>query len=199
MTRVAEAVCKETPAVYRNGVANKLQDDDGAAHRWYRFVLSFPPHLVRDYLEDFGNENGKLVLDPFCGTGTTIVECRKMGISGIGIEALPMAHFASRVKTDWSPTPRGLLDHAKKIAEKTLAKLEADGIQDIPFFAEQPGETEKLRRLPEDMEKLLLKGPMSPLPMHKTLVLMETIEENRDKRYYEHERLALAKGHWWMT
>jgi len=157
-------------------------------------VLSFPPHLVRDSLKDFGIKNWKVVLDPFCGTGTTIVECQKMGISSIGIEALPMAHFASQVKTDWSPTPRGLLDHAKKIAEKTIAKLEADGIQDLPFFAEQPGKTEKLRRLPEDIEKLLLKGSMSPLPMHKSLVLMETIEENQDKRYYEHEHLALAKA-----
>ncbi|WP_207787806.1 DNA methyltransferase [Candidatus Thiosymbion oneisti] len=194
MTRVVETVCKEAPVVYRNEVANRLQDDDSAAHRWYRFVLSFPPHLVRDYLEDFGIENGKIVLDPFCGTGTTIVECQKMGISSIGIEALPMAHFASQVKTDWSPMPRRLLDHAKKIAEKTIAKLEASGIQDIPFFAEQPDETEKLRRLPEDIGTLLLKGSVSPLPMHKTLVLMETIEENRDKRYYEHERLALANA-----
>jgi len=180
MTRAAETVCNEPSVVYQNRVANKLQDDDSAAHRWYRFVLSFPPHLVRSYLEDLGIKNGKVVLDPFCGTGTTIVECRKMGISSIGIEALPMAHFASQVKTDWSPTPRGLLDHAKKIAEKTIAKLEADGFQDLPFCVEQPGETEKLRRLPKDIEKLLLKGSVSPLPMHKTLVLMETLEENRD-------------------
>lgn len=193
MTRVAETISKEAPPVYQNGVANKLQDDDSAAHRWYRFVLSFPPHLVRDYLEDFGIENGKVVLDPFCGTGTTIVECRKMGISGIGIEALPMAHFASRVKTDWSPTPRGLLDHAEKIAEKTVAKLAADGIQDIPFFAEQPSDTAGLKRLPEAMERLLLKGSVSSLPMHKTLVLMETLDEHRDERYYEHERLVLAR------
>jgi len=105
MTRAAETVCNEPSVVYQNRVANKLQDDDSAAHRWYRFVLSFPPHLVRSYLEDLGIKNGKVVLDPFCGTGTTIVECRKMGISSIGIEALPMAHFASQVKTDWSPTP----------------------------------------------------------------------------------------------
>jgi len=31
--------------------ANKLSIDDHAAHDWYRFVLSYPPHLVRDYLK----------------------------------------------------------------------------------------------------------------------------------------------------
>ena len=32
---------------------NKLLAPDRAAHDWYRFVLSFPPHLVREYLERF--------------------------------------------------------------------------------------------------------------------------------------------------
>jgi len=32
---------------------NKLRVEDRAAHDWYRFVLSFPPHSVRDYVERF--------------------------------------------------------------------------------------------------------------------------------------------------
>jgi hypothetical protein len=36
-----------------NGELNKLSPEDRLAHDWYRFVLSFPPHLVRDYLEKF--------------------------------------------------------------------------------------------------------------------------------------------------
>ena len=44
---------------------------------WYRFVLSFPPHLVREYISRFDLGSGARVLDPFCGTGTTIVECKK--------------------------------------------------------------------------------------------------------------------------
>lgn len=58
-------------------------------HRWYRFVLSFPPHLVREYLERFDAHKGSTVLDPFCGTGTTVVECKKNGIPSFGIEAMP--------------------------------------------------------------------------------------------------------------
>src|SRR5712692_8146765 len=36
---------------------NRLQLSDRAAHDWYRFVLSFPPHLVRNYLERLANRN----------------------------------------------------------------------------------------------------------------------------------------------
>ena len=133
-----KTVVRERIGDHGNGMANKLQEEDSAVHRWYRFVLSFPPHLVRDCLEDFGIRNGGLVLDPFCGTGTTIVESKKLGVSSVGVEALPMARFASSVKTDWSPSPEKLSEHARRVADKTVRRLEADGIQDVLFFAEPP-------------------------------------------------------------
>src|SRR6185503_16551234 len=71
----------------RNGNLNKVRAEDASIHDWYRFVLSFPPHLVRDYLQKFGIDEKKTVLDPFCGTGTTLVECNKLGIESVGIEA----------------------------------------------------------------------------------------------------------------
>ena len=70
---------------------NKLRVGDRAAHDWYRFVLSYPPHLVRDYVARFGLGPHHRVLDPFCGTGTTLVECKKLGIASVGVEANPMA------------------------------------------------------------------------------------------------------------
>src|ERR1039457_448795 len=69
---------------------NKLRFEDRAAHDWYRFVLSFPAHLVRTYIERFELEPKHTVLDPFCGTGTTLVECKKLGIPSHGIESNPM-------------------------------------------------------------------------------------------------------------
>jgi tRNA G10 N-methylase Trm11 len=92
----ASAMSQVIPvAALRNGSQNKLMPHDRAAHEWYRFVLSFPPHLVRQHLERFEIGPGNTVLDPFCGTGTTLVECKKRGISSLGIEAHPMARFAS--------------------------------------------------------------------------------------------------------
>src|SRR5262249_41291683 len=106
-----------TSLIYANGDANRMQPSDRAAHDWYRFVLAFPPHLVRDYVRRFGVGPGHQVLDPFCGTGTTLVECKKLGVPSIGIEATPMASFASHVKTDWRPDPDLLVDHASEIAD----------------------------------------------------------------------------------
>ena len=67
---------------------NRVKDIDSPVHDWYRFVLSFPPHLVREYIKKFSICKEDVVLDPFCGTGTTNVECKKHGIPSIGIKRI---------------------------------------------------------------------------------------------------------------
>jgi hypothetical protein len=122
-------------------------------------VLSFPPHVVREYLERFGIDSRHRVLDPFCGTGTTIVECKKLGIPAVGIEANPLAHFVAQVKIDWSPDPDELIQHSEYVAERARAQLEADGIEDDPLFpSTQCADTiSNLRTLESDVMHLLLK------------------------------------------
>jgi DNA modification methylase len=171
---------------------NDLRFEDQAAHTWYRFVLSFPPHLVRAYLRRFELCENKVVLDPFCGTGTTLVESKKLSVGSVGIEANPLAHFASLVKTDWRPDPQGLLDHARRIGQAATAELQKQGIDDISALGlTQP---ERLRTLTSEQTKLILTDSISPLPLHKALVLLDVLERCRDDRYYVHERLSFAKS-----
>ena len=115
----------------RNGIANKLGPGDRIVHDWYRFVLSFPPHLVRQYFDQFKLGSKSVVLDPFCGTGTTVVESKKRGIPAFSIEAHPVPHFASTVKVDWSISSEELLCHAKGIAQKAYDNLRKDKIEEI--------------------------------------------------------------------
>ncbi len=175
-----------------NRDANKLQLEDRAFHGWYRFVLSYPPHLVRDYLQRFEILPGQVVLDPFCGTGTTIVECKKRGVHGIGIEANPMAAFASRVKVDWSPDPAALLAHAQGVFEDASAELLRDGIEDQPALVSTDAAPTHLKALLPAQHEMLLEGSISPLPLHKALVLLECLDRNRDDRFHAHELLALG-------
>jgi len=173
---------------------NRLDPADRAAHDWYRFVLSFPPHLVREYLGRFGCAQGSTVLDPFCGTGTTLVECRKAGINSVGIEANPMAHLASSTKVDWRPDPGELRRHAERVASATNRQLEAEGMLDEVLPLLPSSQQCEFRQLTEQEEKLLLRGSISPRPLHKTLVLREHLMRMRDDRFLSHERLALAKA-----
>lgn len=191
----SRVVGQETePGAAKNGSVNKLLPDDRPVHDWYRFVLSFPPHFVRDYLTKLGAGADQLVLDPFCGTGTTLVECKKLGIPSVGIERNAMAHFASQVKVDWTPDPDGLAAHAGEVAERAHAELEAQGIGEGPLFSTVSAVNARLLGLEPEQEKLLLADSISPIPLHKTLVLIDCLNQMRDDRYYRHEVLALAKG-----
>jgi DNA modification methylase len=174
---------------------NKLKLGDRAAHQWYRFVLSFPPHLVREYVAKFGLNSHHQVLDPFCGTGTTVVECKKLGIPAVGLEPNPMACFASRTKLEWNLDPQKLLQHALVVAESANRRLERDGYFDDDAYRMLERSTSaysELRTLPEETAGLLLTNSISPIPLHKTLILLEVLAENHDERFSDHERLALA-------
>ena len=182
----------------RNEV-NQLRCEDRSAHDWYRFVLSYPPHLVREYLERFGMSQQQCVLDPFCGTGTTLVECKKLGIRSVGVEAHPSVCGFARTKVDWSIDGTALMQHARRVSQRAIRVLRKQGISDNGelFESGTPSEvcrTTELRQLPIETAKLLIRNSISPLPLHKALVLLEAVDNCRHSPFYEHERLAYAKA-----
>ena len=174
-----------------------MRPEDRAAHDWYRFVLSFPPHLVQDYLDRFDVRTSGTVLDPFCGTGTTLVECKKLGIGSVGIESNPIAHFASSVKVDWSVEPSALDDYSDTVSAVTRESLEHNGIDGwsgLPLFASNGPSHFPMRGLSPERSKLLLKDSISPMPLHKTLVLLSAIDRHGDSQLQRYGRLALANA-----
>ena len=158
---------------------NRCHKEDRPIHEWYRFVLSFPPHLVRSYLDRFQVDHRNFVLDPFCGTGTTLVECKKLGIPSVGIEANPVAHLATQVKTSWDVNAKSLLVHA----------------QEVVRLARQMMDRKKFRipTLTSSQQTLLIRNSISPVPLRKALILRSAIDHLRDSRFSQYEQLALAK------
>ncbi len=173
--------------------ANRLDPSDQAFHAWYRFVLSFPPHLVRDYIRDFALDGRHVILDPFCGTGTTLIEARCRGMQSIGLESNPFAAFASRVKLDWCIDPDLLITRAHEVAEAARASLQKQGIEDIQAIGRIPDGL-ALRALEPEAARLILANSISPLPLHKTLILLDGIKAHENEPYYGHMQLALANA-----
>lgn len=176
-----------------NGKANKLNPQDRAFHEWYRFVLSFPPHLVRDYIKDFGLDSRYTLLDPFCGTGTTLVEAKLRGIQAIGVEVHPFVHFAASVKLNWKIDPDLLLEQSREVAYTALNLLHLQGIDDNQPLTVTPKNC-KLRTLTSEAQRLILANSISPLPLHKILVLLDCLKSHEKEPYYQHAILALANA-----
>lgn len=158
---------------------NRFYEDDLLIHDWYRFVLSYPPHLVKNYLYKFGIDKRHCVLDPFCGTGTTLVECKKYGISSIGIEANPVVHLMAETKTRWEADSAALAKHAEAIAKEAQVRIIKYG--------------DNLKTLNEEQEKLIITDSISSIPLHKALVLLEVMDEFYDARFSNYEKTAFAK------
>jgi hypothetical protein len=81
---------------------------NGEVHDWYRIILGYSDHLVGGLLDEFHLPQKARLLDPFCGSGTTLVEGMKRGLVVTGIDANPSSCFAAKVKTNWSIDPERL-------------------------------------------------------------------------------------------
>ena len=122
---------------------NRLQPEDAAIHGWYRFVLGYPPHLVREYLHRLGaNPTEDWVFDPFSGTATTPVEARLQGFSTLSADANRIAVLATRVKLAWDidldEVQRTLLDDVLPLACRCLHRVNLtpapEEAQQLPLF-----------------------------------------------------------------
>ncbi|MEO0131123.1 MAG: DNA methyltransferase [candidate division WOR-3 bacterium] len=62
------------------------RDTSGAHLGWYwgNFIPQIPHQMMLRY-----TKKGEWVLDTFCGSGTTLIECRRLGRNGVGIELNP--------------------------------------------------------------------------------------------------------------
>lgn len=70
-----------------------------SVHGLHEYKGKFNPQVVKALLNILGVEPGQRVLDPFCGSGTTLVECSHLGIASCGIDVNPLAVFIANAKT----------------------------------------------------------------------------------------------------
>jgi hypothetical protein len=180
-----------------NSTIQKLKD--ASVHDWYRFVLAYPDHLVSDVLDRFGVRNDQVVLDPFAGTGTTLVECKKRGIDSIGIDANPVSSFASKVKTTWD-IDLAEFDHRRRdLLRYVRGAMRSMGSKQFPFQLSfddlLPAKKVVQDSAPdgyEDLKALLPKNWISPLPLRRVLELKRAIDQMEEGAITDLFRLALA-------
>ena len=70
----------------------------GFTHQFYRYPARFSPEFVRHVIDQL-SEPGDLILDPFMGGGTTIVEALAAGRRAAGLDINGLSHFVVRAKT----------------------------------------------------------------------------------------------------
>ncbi|MBI4182702.1 MAG: site-specific DNA-methyltransferase [Proteobacteria bacterium] len=71
---------------------------NGLTHNFYRYPARFSPTFVRTAIEALSRP-GDLVLDPFMGGGTSLVEALALGRHAVGVDISSLATFVASVKT----------------------------------------------------------------------------------------------------
>lgn len=66
-------------------------------HRWFRYREGYSIELVKELIK--GLPKGSIILDPFCGAGTSLLAAREVGLPSIGIDVNPISTLVSKVKT----------------------------------------------------------------------------------------------------
>src|SRR5690349_1914515 len=84
------------------------RDTSGAHRGWYHgnFVPQIPYQLMRRFTCP-----GDWVLDPFVGSGTTLIECRRLGRHGLGIELNPAVARRAGQQISAAPNPAAVHTH----------------------------------------------------------------------------------------
>lgn len=70
-------------------------------HRWFRLTPSYSPALVRYLVQYLACDDSTLILDPFLGKGTTLIETKRLGLNAIGIEINPFLRLAADYALTW--------------------------------------------------------------------------------------------------
>jgi SAM-dependent methyltransferase len=121
-------------------------------YNWFYFKEGFSRDLVMLLLDRYAGKGNVNVLDPFCGSGTSLVACRERGLDSYGFDVLPLAALASRAKTnDYDPSElkRAIREISKskfrrqdiRAVPKNIRRFfNPHTLEDVLFFREQIGQ-----------------------------------------------------------
>lgn len=104
-------------------------DTDYLTHGIHRYSGKFIPQIAAQAISLL-TRPGDVVLDPYCGSGTTLLEAGLLGRRAIGSDLNPLALLIARTKT--TPVPRERLDRLHHSMSTLVAGLEGTDLFSEP-------------------------------------------------------------------
>ncbi|MFD2246658.1 DNA methyltransferase [Pontibacter ruber] len=98
-------------------------------HSIHPYPAKFISDIPRAVLQTLPIPKDTIVLDPFCGSGVTLVEAQRAGFESVGVDLNPIACLLSRVKVN--KLDKGFLQSAKEVISRCLAH---EGVVAVPLI-----------------------------------------------------------------
>lgn len=147
-----------------------VEAPDGLTHGMHPWPARMHPAIARVVIAA-ASRPGDRVLDPFCGSGTVLLEAMLAGRRSVGVDLNPLAPALVAVKCERRSEPerRRLLETAMRLAEASIARVRARA----PAFAP----------LPPSMRGLY--GPHTLREMAGLLDEIRAVQHEADRRALE--------------
>lgn len=100
----------------RRGLGTFQDNLSMPVHRWFRYPAGFSGEWVEHLLRN-EKQAARHLLDPFAGTGTTLVSGQLANVESIGLESHPFVSRVAEAKLLWPTDPNALLDAARRVGE----------------------------------------------------------------------------------
>lgn len=176
--------------------AQDRAEELGPVHRFHSYPARMHPALAQSLLSAFHPGRAATVLDPFCGSGTVLLEAAAAGWRGVGADLNPLALSLSRTKCMalGKGDPARLRALAQQVSERSLARVQERAPamaklspQERAWYAphvlkELAGLLEEIRALPDVAEREALRLVFSAIVVKFSQQRADTREERQDKR-----------------
>lgn len=164
-------------------------------HTIHPYPAKFIPEIPRHLIELFHPGDSSVVLDPFCGSGTTLVEAMSDGLDAFGVDLNPLACLIARVKT--TPLPLALGDIARRTVTRAREQLSNDQVHlpPIPRLDHwfKPCVQKVLSVLVEQINKEQQLSVREALQVALSSIIVQVSNQESDTRYAAIEKCISAQ------
>jgi DNA modification methylase len=163
-------------------------------HRLHPYLGKFIPQLVEAFLKKYFKQ-GQMILDPFLGSGTTLIEANLLNMPSIGIELSEFSYLIAKVKIqkyDIELVEKEVLDILNKTREfsRKIQKNQKSLFEDWNF---EPSEYFKIWYHPRAIKEIYFYRSLIPNYQNQDILKIILSRAARSARQIPHYDLARPK------